>query len=100
MERLFPRALIACIREARPPTSQELASMAEKIWREAFPERPFRRERAMTIAAVALTGERQTCKGPPASCPAEPFPARMRSATVGRWSPGLGSGERMDKNVR
>ena len=91
MERLFPRALIACIREARPPTSQELASMAEKIWHEAFPERPFRRERAMTIAAVALTGERQTCKGPPASCPAEPFPARMRSATVGRWSPGLSS---------
>jgi hypothetical protein len=45
MERLFPRALIACIREARPPTPQELASMAEKIWREAFPERPFRHAR-------------------------------------------------------
>jgi hypothetical protein len=87
MERLFPRALIACIREARPPTPQELASMAEKIWREAFPERPFRHARAMTIAAVALTGERQTCKGPPASCPAEPFPARMRCGAACKIDP-------------
>lgn len=91
MERLFPRALIACIREARPPTPQELASMAEKIWREAFPERPFRRERAMTIARVALTGERTTRDAPPSSCSAEPPSARMRSATVGRWSSGLSS---------
>jgi len=46
--------------------------MAEKIWREAFPERPFRRERAMTIARVALTGERTTRDAPPSSCSAEP----------------------------
>lgn len=92
MERLFPRALVACIREARPPTSQELASMAEKIWRETYPKRPFRRERAMTIAAVALTGECPTRKGPPESCPAEPFSTRMRSATVSRWSSGLSRG--------
>lgn len=92
MERLFPRALIACIREARAPTPQELASMAEKIWREAFPERPFRRERAMNIARLALTGERPMHDAPPASCPAETLSVKMRSATVGRWSSGLSPG--------
>lgn len=83
VERLFPRALIACIRDARPPTPKELASMAEKIWREAFPGCPFRRERAMNIARAALTGEAPTCAAPPAaSC--EPSSIGRRSAAIGQ----------------
>ena len=71
MERLFPRALIACIREARPPTPQELASMAEKIWHEAFPERPFRRHFRLECGALRSADGRQGCR-PGEDAPLEP----------------------------
>lgn len=58
-ERLFPRALVACIGEDRHPMPQELAAITDKVWREAFRRGCDRsgRERAMNIAHAALTGE-------------------------------------------
>lgn len=35
MQRMFPRALLACISEARPPQPVEIEGLAAKIWREA-----------------------------------------------------------------
>lgn len=58
IKRLFPRALLACIGEDRPPRPQELAAMAEKVCREAFPgdDSCGARELAVNVARAALTG--------------------------------------------
>lgn len=58
IERLFPRALLACIGENRPPLPQELTALAEKVLREAFPRNHGRsaRQRALRIAHAAFVG--------------------------------------------
>lgn len=60
MERLFPRALVACIGEGRPPEPQELAAVRDKIWREAFPQADERgaAHNATNLARAALIGRR------------------------------------------
>ncbi|MEG3166155.1 hypothetical protein U1701_16285 [Sphingomonas sp. PB2P19] len=59
MERLFPRALLACIGEGRSPDLEELSAMADKIGREAFPHRfsADDRRKAINIARTALAGQ-------------------------------------------
>ena len=55
MHDIFPRALLACIVEARPPTARELACMTAKIRREAFGADTVERDdRAALIARAAL----------------------------------------------
>lgn len=58
MERLFPRALLACIGESRVPRPHELMEMAEKVRREAFPHEhdSSARQMAFIVAHVAMTG--------------------------------------------
>lgn len=57
MERLFPRALLACIGEGRSPQQHELATIADKVWHEAFRQCAEAHELAMNIAHAALSGE-------------------------------------------
>ncbi|NTZ42546.1 hypothetical protein G7A66_05485 [Altererythrobacter sp. SALINAS58] len=35
MQRLFPSALVACIRDGRPPQADELARLSERLWSES-----------------------------------------------------------------
>ena len=59
MERLFPRALVACIGEGRQPDYQEPSIMADEVGRDAFANCLSRGERrqAMNIARTALAGQ-------------------------------------------
>lgn len=59
MEHLFPRALLACIGEDRSPEPQELSALADKVRREAFPNRlsPDECHQAMNIARAAFVGQ-------------------------------------------
>lgn len=34
MQRLFPSALVTCIRDGRPPQADELARLSERFWNE------------------------------------------------------------------
>lgn len=54
---MFPRGLYACISEGRSPLPQELASLADKVWREVFVGGSDRREDAATIARAAFFGD-------------------------------------------
>ena len=36
MQRLFPRAVLACLSEGRPPRPFETEGVAARIWQEAF----------------------------------------------------------------
>lgn len=65
-ERLFPRALLVCIREGRSPHAHELASMADKLWDEALAPRERETERSVAadMARVALEGD-QPAEQPP-----------------------------------
>lgn len=58
MERLFPRALLECIGEGRLPEPQEVAALADKIGREAFPRLLSHDERrhVLNISRAALLG--------------------------------------------
>lgn len=60
MQRIFPRALIACIAENRLPESLELGLLADKVWREAYNggSELGHRERAARIADAALHGNK------------------------------------------
>ena len=57
MYRLYSRALLACIRENRPPMPEEIESLAEKIRREAFPNGEGA-HMAPFLAKIAMTGMR------------------------------------------
>jgi len=39
MQRIFPRAVLACMSENRLPRPFEIEAVAAKIWREAFSQR-------------------------------------------------------------
>jgi hypothetical protein len=58
MQRMFPRALLACINEGRQPRASELASVTDKVWRGAFVRsgQSDNRQRAFMLAKTALTG--------------------------------------------
>ena len=58
MQRLFPRALLACISEARTPHPNEIEFIATKVLREAFGGSPEQRaeQLARRVANVALSG--------------------------------------------
>ena len=57
MQRLFPRALLACIIEGRAPNSQELECVTDKILREAFAvDQSYGRLHAAAVARAALAG--------------------------------------------
>jgi len=60
MQQMFPRALLACISEGRPPSADEIEDVTEKVLEEAFGGRPERLERMMAaqMARVALSGRR------------------------------------------
>jgi hypothetical protein len=38
MQRIFPRAVLACLSEGRSPRPFEVESVAARVWREAFPQ--------------------------------------------------------------
>lgn len=63
MERLFPRALLACIGEGRSPDRQELAAITERVWREAYRQCAEAHELAESMAKGALCGERLVGRG-------------------------------------
>jgi hypothetical protein len=58
MQRISPRALLACINEGRQPSAIELESVTDMVWREAFVTsgRSDNRECAAMLAKTALTG--------------------------------------------
>lgn len=57
MQRIFPRALLACIIEGRAPQPQELDCVTDKVLREAFGERVgYGRQHAAAMARAALAG--------------------------------------------
>jgi hypothetical protein len=60
MKRLFPRALVACIKEGRSPDSEEVTDLAAKIMREAFGQRHnlSTQSAAKRLARVAFSGDR------------------------------------------
>ena len=59
MERLFPLALLECMRDNRLPGREDLEIMADKIGREAFEPRlqQGERRRALYLAQIALSGQ-------------------------------------------
>ena len=58
MQRIFPRALVACISEARAPRPREIECVAAKVLREAFGGSAEERVQrlARQVANAALTG--------------------------------------------
>lgn len=57
MQRIFPRALLACINEGRPPRPQEVEVLADRVLREAFADGSrYGRRHAMMMAQAALAG--------------------------------------------
>ena len=57
MERIFPRALLACIIEGRPPRPQELACVTDRVLREAFgASAAYGWPQAAALARAALAG--------------------------------------------
>jgi hypothetical protein len=58
MQRIIPRALLACISEARTPQPCEIECVAEKVLREAFGGSAEERvqQLARRVANVALRG--------------------------------------------
>jgi len=58
MHRLFPRALVACIAEARSPEPWEFEEVAAKVLRETFGGRAEERFHRLAglVAYKALTG--------------------------------------------
>ncbi|MCA1653514.1 MAG: hypothetical protein ABR588_08850 [Sphingomicrobium sp.] len=57
VEGMFPKALVACIAQDRPPHWHELEGMKNKVWREAFRGTEVHRDRAMNVARAALIGD-------------------------------------------
>lgn len=55
---LFPKALLSCVGEGREPRPEELAHVAEKIWREAYSIDGLSAscEQASMLARAALVG--------------------------------------------
>jgi hypothetical protein len=55
---LFPQALLSCVGEGREPSRDELAALAEKVWREVYGvDSPATCcERATLIARAAMMG--------------------------------------------
>lgn len=58
MMRLFPRALVACIADGRPPSAGELATMTRRVWREVYGAAGNDGDcrRAKAVARLALSG--------------------------------------------
>ena len=56
MRRLFPAELVDCIGDARSPQQHELATLADKIWHEAFEQGIAAYQLAVAVALVALAG--------------------------------------------
>ena len=58
VERLFPRALVACIGEGRTPKPDELMALTDKVWREAFSQGGDQSAHACArrVARTALVG--------------------------------------------
>lgn len=57
MHRLFPRAVVACIREGRQPDSAEVARVTERVWAEAVSFcAPDQHDLAERFAFAALGG--------------------------------------------
>lgn len=57
MPHLFPRGLIACIRDGRSPLPEEVISLSDKLWDEGLSHQvPGRLELAQSLARVALGG--------------------------------------------
>ena len=57
VRRLFPRALISCIRDGRSPRPEEVVCTSEKLWREGVAFLGVSsREIADTLARIALSG--------------------------------------------
>jgi hypothetical protein len=78
MQRIFPRAVLACLSEGRPPRPFETESVAAKIWREAFasaaimnwsdvPRGSAAYRRTMAAAGAALSGESEAREWPAAA---------------------------------
>jgi len=61
MQHMFPRALLACISEGRPPSTGEIEDVTEKVLQEAFGGRPecLKRMMAGQMARAALSGRRR-----------------------------------------
>jgi hypothetical protein len=59
MQRMFPRALLACINENRSPSARELACVTEKVWQDAFAAggNLANRQLAATLAVAAIMGQ-------------------------------------------
>ena len=54
---LFPSALVACIRDGRPPQADELAWLSERFWNEGVSFcAPDRSELASKFALIAFSG--------------------------------------------
>ena len=67
MHRVFSPALLACVGEARVPDPRELAALADRIHREAFPHDASMAhwERSWCLACAALGGTAAPdCDGP------------------------------------
>jgi hypothetical protein len=58
---IFPRGLAACISEGRSPRPQELALLADKVWREVFVRSAGSRNDAAAIARAAFLGDADVC---------------------------------------
>lgn len=57
IEQLFPRPLVECIRDARPPGEKEVDILSEKLWSEGLSFSPSGdRPRAKAMARAALGG--------------------------------------------
>ena len=56
MQQLFPRPLVVCIREAKPPRVDEVAELGARIWSEGLAFCGVGRAVAERMAMVALSG--------------------------------------------
>ena len=55
MPQLFPRALVTCIRDGRPPEPAEVSAVAQRLWDECAGAN-LTQSQVATLARVALFG--------------------------------------------
>ena len=56
MPQTFPHALVACIRDGRPPLADEIIAVTEKIWRDTGAPAQFSADDVKIAVWLALAG--------------------------------------------
>jgi hypothetical protein len=78
MQRIFPRAILACLSEGRQPRPFEIETVAAKIWSESFSPRPTKI--SWHDVPRGSTAHRRTISAALAALGCEPLPIEWLAA--------------------